>query len=86
MLYTSRGQCTATNTIYATECTLTYVEQSSQKLNMRFNIHRSNLNVKPKACKLAQSFHGSRECDIKKHLNVYILQDNVIGSREKKIL
>ena len=84
--YTSGGHCTATNTIYAAECTqhkLIYVEQSSQKLNMRFNGHRSDVNVKPKACELAQHFHGSYEFDIKKDLNVYILQDNVIGSREK---
>ena len=51
---------------------------------MMFNGHRSNVNVKPKACELAQHFHGSHECDIKKDLNVYILKDNVIGSREKK--
>ena len=85
--YTSGGQCTATNTIYAAECTqhkLIYVGQSSQKLNMRFNGHRSDVNVKPKSCELAQHFHGSHECHIKKDLKVYILQDNVIGSREKK--
>ena len=40
--------------------------------------------MKPKACELAQHFHGSYECDIKKDLNVYILQDNVIGSPEIK--
>ena len=85
--YTSGGQCTTTNTIYAAECTqhkLIYVGQSSQKLNMRFNGHRSDVNVKPKSCELAQHFHGSHECDIKKDLKVYILQDNVIGSHEKK--
>ena len=85
--YTSGGQCTTTNTIYVAECTqykLIYVGQSSQKLNMRFNGHRSDVNVKLKACELAQHFQGSHECDIKKDLNVYILQDNVIGSREKK--
>ena len=73
--------------IYAAECTqrkLIYVGQSSQKLNMRFNGHGSDVNVKPKACELAQHFHGSHECDIKKYLKVYILQDNVIGSRENK--
>ena len=32
----------------------------------------------------AQHFHGSHECDIKKDLKVYILQDNVISSHEKK--
>ena len=44
------------------------VGQSSQKLNMRFNGHRSDVNVKPKACELAQHFHRSHECDIKKDL------------------
>ena len=83
----SGGQCTTTNTIYAAECTqhkLIYVGQSSQKLNMRFNGHRSDVNVKPKSCELAQHFHRSHECDIKKDLKVYILQDNVISSRERK--
>ena len=85
--YTSGGQCTTTNTIYAAECTqhkLIYVGQSSQKLNMRFNGHRSDVNMKPNAYELAQDFHGSHECDINKDLKVYILQDNVISSREKK--
>ena len=85
--YTSGGQCTTTNTIYAAECTQhksIYVGQSSQKFNMRFDGHRSDVNVKPKACELAQHLHESHECDIKKDLKVYILQDNVIGSREKK--
>ena len=65
--YTSGKQCTTTNTVHAAECTqhkLIYVGQSSQKLNMRFNGHRSHVNVKPKSCELAQHFHGSHECDI----------------------
>ena len=85
--YTSGGQRTTTNTIYAAECTqhkLIYVGQSSQKLNMRFNGHRSDVNVKPKSCELVQHFHGSHERDIEKDLKAYILQDNVIGSRQKK--
>ena len=85
--YTSGGQCTTTNTIYAAECTqhkLIYVGQSSQKLNMRFNGHRSDVNVKPKFCELMQHFQGSHEFDIKKDLKVYILQENVISSHEKK--
>ena len=67
--YTSAGQCTTTDTICAAECTqhkLIYVGQSSQKLNMRFNGHRSDANGKPKSCELAQHFRGSHECDIKK--------------------
>ena len=51
---------------------------------MGFNGHRSDVNVKPKACELPQHIQGSHECDIKKDLKVYILQDNVIGSSEKK--
>ena len=51
---------------------------------MRFNGHRSDVNVKPKSFELAQHFHTSHECDIKKDLKVYILQKNVIGSHEKK--
>ena len=72
---------------YAAECTqhkLKNVGHSSQKLNIRFNGHRSDVNVKPKACELAQHLHGSHECDIKKDLKVYILQESVIGSCEKK--
>ena len=51
ILNTQSGeQCTTTNTIYAVECTqhkLIFVGQSSQKLNIRFNSHRSDVNEKP---------------------------------------
>ena len=83
--YTSGGQYTTTNTIYAAECIqhkLIYLGQSSQKINMRFNGHQSDVNVKTKAFELARHFHGSHECNIKKDLKVYILQDIVIGSLE----
>ena len=53
-------------------------------LNMNFNGHRSDVSVTPKACELAQHFHGSHECDIEKDLKVYVLQNNVIGFSEKK--
>ena len=85
--HTSGGKCSTTGTIYAAECTrhsLIYVSQSSQKLNPRFNDQRSDIKLKPKACELSQHFHNSKECSIDRHLKVYILQDNVTGSWEKR--
>ena len=75
--YMSGGKCSTTDTIYATECTrhsMIYVGQSSQKLNSRFNGHRSDVKVKPKACELSQHFHNNKECNIDRDLKVYILQ------------
>ena len=84
---TSGGKCNTTDTIYAAECTkhkLIYVGHSSQKLSGRFNGHRSDVKVKPKACQLSQHFHESKNCKIEKDLKVYILQDNATGTREKR--
>ena len=84
---TSEGKCNTTDTIYAAECmkhNLIYVGQSSQKLSGRFNGHLSDVKVKPKACELSQHFHESKNCKIEKDLNVYILQDNATGTREKR--
>ena len=53
-------------------------------LNSRFNGHRSDVKVKPKACELSQHFHNNKECSIDRDLKVYILQDNVTGSWEKR--
>lgn len=81
--YTSGGKCNTTDTIYAAECTkhnLLYVGQSSQQLNKRFNGHRSDVKVKPKACELSRHFHQSTNCKIESDLKVYILQDNVQGT------
>ena len=61
---------------------LIYVGHSSQKLSSRFNGHRSDINVKPKSCELAQHFHRNEECNINRDLKVYILQDNVTGPRD----
>ena len=46
--YTDGGKCNTKYTIYAAECTkhnLLYIGQSSQKLNCRFNGHRSDVRV-----------------------------------------
>ena len=85
--FTSGGRCNTSDTIYAAECTkhkLIYVGHSSQKLSSRFNGHRSDINVKPKSCELAQHFHGNEECNINRDLKVYILQDNVTGPRDRR--
>ena len=85
--YTSGGKCSTTDTIYAAECTrhnTIFVGQSSQKLNSRFNGHRSDVKVKPKACELSQHFHNNKECSIDRELKIYILQDNVTGSWEER--
>ena len=85
--FTSGGRSNTSDTIYAAECTkhkLIYVGHSSQKLSSRFNGHRSDINVKPKSCELAQHFHGNEECSINRDLKVYILQDNVTGPRDRR--
>ena len=85
--FTSGGRCNTSDTIYAAECTkhkLIYVGHSSQKLSSRFNGHRSDINVKPKSCELAQHFYGNEECNINRDLKVYILQDNVTGPCDRR--
>ena len=85
--YTPGGKCSTTDTVYAAECTrqsMIYEGQSSQKLNSRFNGHKSDVKVKPKACELSKHFHYNKECSIDRDLKVYILQDNVTGSWEKR--
>ena len=84
---TSGGKCNTTDTIYAAEYTehnLIYIGHSSQKLSGRFNGHRSEFKVKPKACELSQHFHESKNCKIEKDVKVYILQDNATGTRKKR--
>ena len=73
--------------VYAAECTRhsqIYVGQSSQELNYRFNGQRSDVKVMPKACELSLHFQNSKECNMDRALKVYILQDNVTGSWEKR--
>ena len=53
-------------------------------MNSRFNGHRSDINVKPKACELSQHFHNSKVCKFENDLKVYILQDNVEGAPDKR--
>ena len=65
--YTAGGKCSTKYTIYAAECAknnLLYIGQSSQKLNNRFNGHRSDVRVKPKVFKLTQHFSQSKNCKI----------------------
>ena len=84
---TSGEKCNITDTIYAAECTkhdLIYVDRSSQKLSTRFNGHRSDVKVKPKAYELSQHFHESKNCKTEKDLKVYILQNNARGTPEKR--
>ena len=81
--YTAGGTRGTQYAIYAAECTkhnLLYIGQSSQKLNCRFNGHRSDLRVKPRACEPTQHFSQSKNCSINKDMKVYILQDNLEGS------
>ena len=76
-----------TETIDA-KCTkhnLLYIGQSSQKLNCRFNGHRSDVRVKPKACELTQHFSQSKNCKIDNNLRVYILQDNLDNSSSERM-
>ena len=86
--YTAGRKCNTKYTIYAAECTkhnLLYIGQSSQKLNCRFNGHRSDVRVKPKACELTQHFSHSKTCKIDNDLRVYILQDNLEGSSSERM-
>ena len=81
--YTDGGKCNTKYTIYAAECTkhnLLYIGQSSQKLNCRFNSHRSDARVKRKACELTQHFSQSKNCKIDNDLRVHILQNNLEDS------
>ena len=85
--FTSGGKCNTSDTIYEAECIkhkLIYIGHSSQKLNSGFDGHRSYVNVKPISCKLAQRFHGNKDCNINRDMNVYILQD-VTGPRDRMV-
>ena len=53
-------------------------------INHTVHGHRSDINVKPKSCELAQHFHGNEECNINGDLKVYFLQDNVTGPRDRR--
>ena len=80
-------KCNTTDTKYAAGCmkhNLIYVGHSSHKLSGRFSGHCSDVKVKPKACKLSQHFHESKNCKIEKDLKVYILQDNATGTPEER--
>ena len=86
--YTAGGKCNTKYTIYAAECTkynLLYISQSSQRLNCRFNGHRSDVRVKPKACELTQDISQSKNCKIDIDLRVYILQDNLEDSSSERM-
>ena len=86
--YTDGAKCNTKYTIYAAECTkhnLLYIGQSSQKLNCRFNGHRSDVRVKPKACELTKHFSQSKNCKIDNDLRVYILQDNLDDSSSERM-
>ena len=86
--YTARGKFNTKYTIYAAECTkhnLLYIGQSSQKLNCRFNGHRSDVRVKPKAYELTQHFSQSKNCKIDNDLKVYILQDKLEDSSSERM-
>ena len=85
---TDEGKCNTKCTVYAAECTkhnLLYIGQSSQILNCRFNGHRSDVRVKPKACELTQHFSQSENCKIDNDLRVYVLQDNLDDSSSERI-
>ena len=86
--YTNGGKCNTKYTIYATACTkhnLLYIGQSYRKLNCRFNGHRSDVRVKPKACELTQHFSQSKNCKIDNDLRVYTLQDNLEDSSSERM-
>ena len=65
---------------------LLYIGQNSQKLNCRFNGHRSDVRVKPKACELTKYLSQSKICKIDNDdLIVYILQDSLEDSSSERM-
>ena len=73
---------TSKNVVYAAKCTkhnIIYVGQTSQTLNGRFYVHRSDILHRSKRSDLAQHY-AQNDCDFEKDLQVSVLE-TVVGSK-----
>ena len=64
---------------HAAECTKhnqLCIGFSTRDLHLRFNNHRSEINSGKITCELVKHFHDN-DCDFRKNLHVYILEDNL---------
>ena len=74
---------TSKNVMYAAKCTkhgILYVGQTSQTLNGRFYIHRSDIRHRTTRSDLAQHY-AENDCDFETDLQVSFLE-TVIGSKD----
>ena len=81
------GNATDKNAIYAVECikhNLICVGQTSQQLNERMNLHRSDIVLYPEKCELTQHYHYN-DCNFDVDSKISIL-DIVPGSPERRLL
>ena len=70
------GGPTTIGCIYAAECVKhksIYVGQTGNALNLRFNGHRSDSNLRPERCELDEHFNTCG-CDFEKDLQVSVLE------------
>ena len=62
-----KGDCTSSHVVYAAECTKHQL--------LRFNNHRSEINLGAHTCELVQHF-STLDCNFDKDLKIHILQHN----------
>ena len=81
---TAGGNTSDRNVIYAAKCKkcqLIYVGYTTQPLNERFNIHRSDVTNHPDRSELPGHFHYTDGCDFERDLEVHVLQKMTCSSR-----
>ena len=79
---TVEGNATTRNVIYAAKCKkckLIYVGYTTQQLNERFNIHRSDIVNHPERSELPRHFSENPTCEFERDLELHILQKNKTG-------
>ena len=77
------GPANKQNVIYAVKCTkhdTISVGYTTQPLNKRMNIHRSDIKNHPQSCELVQHF-AKNGCDFDRHAQISILE-HVAGSSD----
>ena len=81
---TAGGSATSRNVVYAARCRrcdLIYVGYTTQPLNERFNIHRSDITHYPDRSELPKHFHSNPSCDFDRDLELHILQRDAGDTR-----
>ena len=82
--FSQKGDCTSSHIVYATECTkhqLLYVGFTTHLLHLRFNNHRSEINLGAHTCELVQHF-STLDCNFDEDLKIHILQHGLPNNKD----